>query len=380
MRLGALDVLRGLVIVIMALDHVRDYFHESMYALDPLDPRVTTVLLYCTRWITHLCAPTFVFLAGVSILLQAEKRKDTARLSRFLLTRGLWLVVLEVTVISFAWSFSLPLLIFLQVFWAIGCSMMAMAALVWLPRYAVLVIGAGIIALHNLTDGIQGGGVWWTLLHNRGLFPSPTAPTVAAFYPLLPWLGVMAFGYGVGGAFLSPRRDRILVTMGALMLGVFAVLRAMHGYGDALGWSWQGDLTKTAMQFFNVQKYPPSLQYVCVTLGIILVLFPWIARWKGRGAEFCRTLGAVPLASYLAHLIILHALSLGLHWATGRPFGWEFNTIYKLFTEQEAFKGMGFPLWVVYPMWALVIALVYPVARYWSDVKRRRSDWWLSYL
>jgi len=379
-RLEALDILRGLVIVIMALDHVRDYFHESLYAYDPLDPKFTTLLLYCTRWITHLCAPTFVFLAGVSIWLQAAKGKDKDVLSKFLVLRGFWLVLLEFTVISFAWSFSIPYLPFLQVFWAIGCSMMAMGALIWLPRVAVLGIGVGIIALHNLTDGIKNAGLLWAVLHQGVFYPAPEHPVAVAFYPLLPWLGVMAFGYGMGAFFLSAERDKVLRRVGGAMILLFFALRIMHGYGDPIGWAVEGDTVKTAMRFFNVQKYPPSLQYVCITLGPVLFALPWIAQLRGRAAGFFRTFGAVPLGAYIAHLFILHALSIAVHAAAGRSIAWEFDAIRRDFVYPDTLKGMGFDLWVVYVAWIVVVALVYRVSVFWGEVKRTRREWWVSYL
>ncbi|NJO12195.1 MAG: DUF1624 domain-containing protein [Gammaproteobacteria bacterium] len=208
-RLRSLDILRGLVIVVMALDHVRDFFHIGAFRFDPLDPAQTHLALYLTRWVTHFCAPVFVFLAGVSVYLQAAKGKDTGTLSRFLLTRGLWLIFLEFTVIGFAWAFSIPFMLFLQVIWAIGASMIALAVLVWLPRLAVLFVGIAIVAGHNLLDPItsQSLGVWrvpWMLLHEQNVLFLDGQPAVLVAYPVLAWTGVMALGYGMGAIFLSP--------------------------------------------------------------------------------------------------------------------------------------------------------------------------------
>jgi uncharacterized membrane protein len=235
-RISEIDLLRGLVIVLMALDHVRDYFHAGSFGINPLDPEQTTPWLYVTRWITHLCAPTFVFLAGVSAYLQFARGKTIPNLSRFLLTRGLWLVFLELTFISFGWSFGFPYAFFMQVIWAIGWSMIGLGALVWLPRMAVLVIGIVIIAGHNLLDPItaQSAGPIWTFLHDGGPVFVGEQPIGLAGYPLLPWLGIIAFGYGLGAIFAEPpaKRDRTVLMLGLGMLAAFLLLRWLNIYGD----------------------------------------------------------------------------------------------------------------------------------------------------
>ncbi|HYL72289.1 MAG TPA: heparan-alpha-glucosaminide N-acetyltransferase domain-containing protein, partial [Candidatus Dormibacteraeota bacterium] len=212
-RIVSVDILRGLVIVLMVLDHVRDYLHTSAYEFDALDPARTTAIVYATRWVTHFCAPTFVFLAGASVWLQRAHGKGRAELARFLVTRGLWLIVLELTVLGFGWSFSLPYLLFLQVIWAIGWGMVLLAALLWLPRTAVLAAGVAIIAGHDLLDGIAPGSFsWvsagWTLLYVPGVLSHHDVPVALVIYPILPWFGVMAFGYGLGQMFLEPPRRR----------------------------------------------------------------------------------------------------------------------------------------------------------------------------
>ncbi len=374
----------------MALDHIRDFAHDSGYAYDPVDFRVAPLIVYLTRWITHFCAPTFVFLAGVSMWLQAAKGKDTSRLSSFLVKRGLWIVGLEVTVISFGWSFAIPYMPFLQVMWAIGWCMVAMAALVRLPRTAVLTVGAGIVLLHNLLDPIQAKnlgnfGPAWLILHQGGILTWNSQPFAIAFYPLLPWLGVMALGYGLGFVFLSADRDKLLLRLGLGMLATFAVLRGLHGYGDPLPWSTQATFLQTAMNFFNVQKYPPSLLYVCATVGPTLLVARFLSRctpetMNGPVAQFFRTFGSVPMMAYLAHLYIMHAVAIAMHFVAGHNLDGMFNTILKSFMKPEAFTGTGFPLWAVYIAWLIIIALVYPICRWWMGVKRRRTDWWLSYL
>jgi uncharacterized membrane protein len=384
-RVQAIDVLRGLVIVIMALDHVRDYFHNSGYAYNPLDPNATTPLIYATRWVTHFCAPTFVFLAGVSAWLQGAKGKAPASLARFLLTRGLWLIVLEVTVIAFGWSFSIPLLPHLQVIWAIGVSMCALAALVWLPTPVVLACGIAIVAGHNMLDPIAPEQLGrfadvWRIVHDGGLIVRNGAPLTIAFYPVLPWFGVMALGYGLGPIFLSARRDRILVAMAVALLVAFVILRGANGYGNPQPWTVQADAVKTAMSFLDVQKYPPSLLYVCVTLGPMLLLIPLFDRMRGHVTGFFRVFGAVPLFAYVLHLYVLHALAIAAHVAVGQSIDGMFNTVHDLFLTPEVFAGTGLSIVTTYIAWVVVIAVIYFPCRWWGDVKRRRHDWWLSYL
>ena len=384
-RIQALDILRGLVIVIMALDHVRDYFHESGWAYDPLDPKFTTPLLFATRWLSHFCAPTFVFLAGVSIWLQFAKGKDSARLSRFILTRGLWIIFLEFTVISFGWAFSIPYLPLLQVMWAIGLSMVALSALVWLPQSVVLGIGIAILALHNTLDSVQAKDLGalsnlWIILHEGGMILQYGKPLAFIAYPVLPWIGLMAFGYGIGSVFLLPNRDQILYRLGAAMLATFAIFRGLQIYGDPLPWATQPDAIKTVMSFLTVQKYPPSLMYVCATLGTVLILIPVLDRWNGPVKEFFQTFGSVPLFSYVGHIYIMHGLAIAVYCAAGRNLDGMFNTIYNMFFKLDAFKGEGFALPWAYLAWMIVIALLYPMSRWWAAVKRRRRDWWLSYL
>jgi len=265
-RIATIDVLRGLIIVIMVLDHVRDYTHISGFTLNPIDFQQTNPILYLTRWVTHLCAPTFIFLAGVSAWLQNVRGKSGAALSGFLLTRGLWLIVLELSVVGFGWSFTLPMPVFLAILWAIGWSMIALSALVRLPRKAVLAIGAAIILLHNLLDGIDPGqlgafsGLWYFLLKPNML--QFAGFDVLLLYPVLPWIGVIALGYGMGDIFLRPDRNRLLTLCGIAFFAVFVVLRAGNFYGDPRPWAVQDTLTHTLMDVFNVEKYPPSLLYV----------------------------------------------------------------------------------------------------------------------
>jgi uncharacterized membrane protein len=387
LRLREIDMLRGLVIALMALDHVRDYFLSGSFMFSAVDPDRSYAALYATRWITHLCAPTFVFLAGVSAFLQAAKGKPVAQLSRFLFVRGLWLVALEMTVISFAWSFAMPYPLFLQVIWAIGCSMAALAALVWLPRGAVLVIGIAIVAGHNLLgpvtpDQFGAFSIVWKALHEGGRIMVDGAPIGSISYPVLPWIGVMALGYGLGSIFLeSPeKRDRMLVMLGLAMIALFVALRWFNLYGDPRPWTPREELVRSVMAFLNVQKYPPSLMYVLATLGIAFLLIPILARLRGAAARVLLDFGAVPFFFYVAHLYVVHALSIGANAALGRDVSGLFDFFVNMIRGPDRYLHLGFSLGGVYVAWIVVLALLYPLCRWWASVKRRRREWWLSYL
>lgn len=397
-RISEIDMLRGLVIVLMALDHVRDYFIAGGgFASDPLDPTTTTPWLYTTRWITHLCAPTFVFLSGVSAYLQFAKGKPTPSLSGFLLTRGLWLIFLEATLLSFGWSFGFPYPFFMQVIWAIGCSMLALAVLVWLPRTVVLAIGVAIIAGHNLLDPITpdqfgAASLLWSILHEGGPFFVGEQPIGLIAYPILPWIGVIALGYGMGALFTrpAPSRDRTIFLIGIAMLALFVVLRWSMIYGDpafaagpetvARDWRDQTSLGAAIMVFLDVQKYPPSLQFVLATLGVIFTIWPLLARLRGPVASVLNTFGAVPFFFYVLHIYLVHALAIAANAALGKPIEAFFGYMLHAFTAPELFAGTGFSLPWVYVAWVVVLALLYPACRWWQGVKARRRDWWLSYL
>lgn len=395
-RISEIDMLRGFVIVLMALDHVRDYFIlGGGFTIRALNPEQTTSWLYATRWVTHLCAPTFLLLAGVSAYLQIAKGKSTRALSLFLLTRGFWLLFLELTVLSFAWSFAFPYFVFLQVIWAIGWSMIALAALVWLPRWAVLGLSAVIIAGHNLLDPItpqNGGGLIWTLLHEGGPIFVDGALVGLVAYPLLPWIGIIALGYTMGALFAdqTARRERTLFAIGLAMLATFLALRWFGVYGDptfatgpqafARDWREQHDLRAAIMVFLDVQKYPPSLQFVLVTLGLVLALWPILARLYGPAARVLLTFGAVPLFFYVLHIYLAHTLAIATNAMLGRDVSPFLNYLHNGFTAPERLANLGFPLAGVYLAWIVVLALLYPACRWWAQVKSKRRDWWLSYL
>jgi uncharacterized membrane protein len=374
-RVASIDILRGLVMLLMALDHVRDFFTDVRF--DPLDLSQTSAALFLTRWVTHFCAPTFVLLAGVSAYLMSQRCSRTD-LSRFLFTRGLWLVVLEVTLINLLWTFNLRYDhgLFLQVIWAIGVSLMVLSLLVHLPMRAIVLFSLVTICGHNFLDGIepQALGAWaplWSVLHVFG-------PTPYAFvaYPLIPWIAVMSLGYCMGSLFELGREQRVhrFMWLGAASLVGFVVLRAPNVYGDPADWTLQSTTLRTLLSFVNVGKCPPSLHYLLVTLGVGFLLLAVLDSARGKLSEVLRTFGRVPLFFYALHIALAHLAAGIVGYAVG--FGSTLLTVDFLQVPQQ----WGFSLPVVYLAWILVVATLYPACRWFAAVKRRRSDWWLSYL
>lgn len=374
-RLHSIDALRGLVIVLMALDHVRDYFTAARF--DPLDLTQTDPALFMTRWITHLCAPVFIFLAGVSAFLMS-RRMEIGDLRRFLFTRGAWLIVLEVTVVNFAWNFNFRYEagLALQVIWAIGVSMIVLGAMARLPISVIGAIGVLLVVGHNSLDGVaaESFGSWswlWMVLHGQGSIGS-----VFIFYPLIPWIGVMALGFWAGQIFeMAPwRRQWILVASGLLCLFAFVALRAANVYGDPDPWTSQPNALLTFLSFIKVHKYPPSLLYLLATLGIGALLLAALENMSGRMMDLLRTFGRVPLFFYVTHFALAHLLAGVLALMLG--FGTDVLTRIFLFLPD----GWGFGLIGVYTAWIVVLVLLYPACRWFGRLKQRRTDWWLSYL
>ncbi len=378
-RLDTIDALRGLVICLMVLDHVRDFIHRDAFLYDPLDLTRTSFALFGTRWITHLCAPTFVLLSGVSIYLQARKGKTGWALSRFLLTRGLWLIFLELTLVGAGFDFLWPST-YLQVIYAIGMSMVLMAALVWLPRPAVLAVGLAIVCGHNLFDGVGAEtlGAWapaWRLF----MAPGPI-PWGFCEYPALPWLGIMATGYGIGPLYLMEpqRRNRLMAIAAAAMLVLFVLLRLPNLYGNGSLWAEPANHAFRILAVFDVTKYPPSLDYVLVTQGLSFLLFLALQRvpqaWLGPLLAFGRT----PLFTYLLHIYIAHAIATAIGVAMGVPFGHFIGTLSR--PERLAADHFGLPLWGAYAEWAMVLLILYPLSSAYAKYRATHKTWWQSYL
>ena len=376
-RLDHVDLLRGLVMVIMVLDHVRAYFTEARF--DPTDLTRTDLALFGTRWITHYCAPVFVFLAGASAWI-AGTRRARGELSRFLVSRGVWLVALELTVITFAWYYTTQMALGLvaQVIWVIGASMIVLAGLVHLPRAAVAAFGAALVLGHNLFDGVapeRFGALEtvWRVWHVSGKLE--TLP-VLLLYPLVPWVGVMALGYAAGPAVFArdERADRRLALAGLALTAAFVLLRAADVYGDPSPRLREGSPAILVMSFLNLTKYPPSLLYLLMTLGPALVALAAFRRARGPVAGWLVTFGRVPFLFYVAHLYLIHALAVGAGVVQGFPAS-AIRNAFPLLPE-----GYGFGLPVVYAVWLGVVALLYPLCRRWADLKSRSRAWYLSYL
>ena len=379
-RLQSIDALRGLVIMLMALDHVRDYFTNTRF--NALDLAQTTVPIFFTRWITHFCAPTFIFLAGVSAYL-VSLHCTRAELRRFLLTRGLWLIFLELTVISFAWAFGsvYSMGILLQVMWVIGASMVIMAALVNLPIGVLATISVVMIAGHNLLDGYAPApgtatAVAWTFLHAKGLLVKEGVIPFFVSYPLIPWVGVMGLGYVAGQLFeMHPaRRGRMLLLGGVIALVTFVVLRFSNVYGDPHKWVPSPDLVRSVLSFVNVEKYPPSLLYLLLTLGTAALLLAKLETVKGKWLKVLQTFGRVPLFFYVLHIVLAHAAA-GL---LAMTMGYGTRVLNAIFPTLP--RDWGFDLPVVYLAWILVLLTLYPACRWFGEIKHRRRDWWLAYL
>ncbi len=379
-RLPEIDRLRGLVMVLMALDHMRDFFDADALRFSPTDLERTYPFLFFTRFITHFCAPTFALLAGVGAYLYGARRENPRALTLFLATRGVWLILLDAVVVSPVWGG--PGRIMLGTLWAIGCGLIALSLLSRLPARLVLLVGAAIILGHDLLDGVHAAdlgafGPWWRLLHEKG--PLPLGLPGAVYYPALPWIGVVALGYGIGPLFekASPVRDQKLRLAGLCALAAFVLLRAANIYGDPAPWVAQRDGAFTLLSFLNVSKYPPSLLYLLVTLGGAALILPALEAVHGAASRLLVAFGRAPLLFYVLHLYLGVAAALALLAVQG----YSLADVAEFMKSRAPPAGLGLGLGGAYAAWVLVVAALYPVCRWFGELKRRRRDlWWLSYL
>lgn len=388
-RLESIDMLRGLVIVLMALDHTRHFFTSAMFS--PTDLSQTSAAYFLTRWITHLCAPTFIFLAGSGAFLATRRRRLSSRqLGGYLASRGIWLIILELTLVRFGWTFNWDFhYLFAQVIWALGWSLLALAALVFLPGPATVLLAVIIIAGHNAFDALRSQdlpewGWLWTILHDPGKFEFLPGYWIYVSYPLIPWVAVMAAGYGLGALFLQPeqRRRRALMLMGVLCLGLFLLLRLTNLYGDPKPWTLQKDWVFTILSVLNCTKYPPSLLYLLMTLGmmfICLVLFD-----KDKVQKLGRPLivfGKAPLFFYLIHLPLIHGAMLAVTRFRGLPVDWLVSGTARSLLPKIPSPEFGYSLPAVYAFWLALLLLLYPVCYGFVEIKRKyRHVSWLTYL
>ncbi len=381
-RLTSIDAVRGLIIVLMALDHVRDFWSATPYRAD--DVTQASVLLFLTRWVTHFCAPIFVFLTGVSILLYQQKQPDKQVVSVFLLTRGVWMIFLELAVVGFFWQFSYDV-IFLQVIWAIGWSMLCMAGLIWLPRWVLGSLAALLIVGHQLLIYIEPAQITadtlgWIFLHRPVQFlPLGSGlPPLFAVYPLIPWVAIMLAGYLTGSVFTSTPalRKRRLLVGGLTIIAFFIVLRASNLYGDPKPWVVQErGIVYTVLSFISISKYPPSLLYVSLTLGVACIL---LVAFEGAQSKFSRVMivfGQVPLFFYLMHIPLINA---GATVWTYLTFGHAVNLF---FSPSESWPPAYAPnLGRLYLVWVVLLLGLYFACRWYGAYKRSHSAWWLKYL
>lgn len=384
-RLESIDLLRGLVMALMALDHTRDFFHSGVFQeVDPLNEATGSIALFFTRWVTHFCAPVFIFLAGTGAFLSSTRGKSKSELSRFLVTRGLWLVFLELTFIHWAgWSFAINLREHWGiVIWAIGWSMLALAGLIHLPLRVIAAFGVGMIALHNAFDAVKpesfGALGWlWQVLHAGGTFDLPGGVTFGAGYPLIPWIGVMALGYSFGAVMLRPpeERQRWLLRVGINLTVVFFLLRFTNLYGDAQAWTSQPTGFRTVLSMLDCTKYPPSLCYLLMTLGPAALVLAWLDRARLAFIEPLAVFGRVPLFYYLLHLPLIHGLAVAVNFIRFDRANWLYGV-----TPAKPPPDAGFDLVWVYFAWMAVLLILFPACQWFADLKRRRRERWLSYL
>jgi uncharacterized membrane protein len=380
-RLTSIDTLRGIVMILMALDHVRDFFGTP--GISPTNLAQTTAPLFFTRWITHLCAPTFFLLTGTGAFL-ALGRRSKPELSRFLLTRGLWLIFLELTVIrclgmQFNFDYRVTMLI---VIWALGWAMIALAALCRLPLAAILVIGVAMIAGHNLFDGVRSANPLWVLLHAQGFAVNRPDFVLFVAYPLIPWVGVTAVGFALGQIYTWPaaRRRAFLLRCGAGLIAAFLVLRIGNVYGDPAPWVHGASATKTLISFFNVTKQPPSLLFLLMTLGPALLILRALDGGTPRWLRPSLVFGQVPLFYFTLHLSLIHLLAVILCYAQNGTAHWMFESPNLGAYPFTPPPGWGLSLPTIYLLWLTVVGMLYPVCVWFAAIKRRNASPWLSYL
>jgi uncharacterized membrane protein len=389
-RIQSVDALRGAIMMLMAIDHIRDFIARSAMEFLPTDLTRTTPAIFFTRWITHFCAPVFMLTAGLGAFFWMTRgHHSRLQLSRFLISRGLWLILLEVTIFRLLLLSALSYrgeVVILMILWAIGCSMIALAALIYLPVRVLAALSIAIIALHNRLDPIKadrGQFAWlWEILHQQGLFTFAGIHFVVA-YPILPWIGVVALGYCLGQVFSrdADRRRRFLTRAGIAISAMFLLVRAVNIYGDPGRWTHQSSQLFTVLSFLNTSKYPPSLDFLLMTLGPALFAMSWLERFHFAPTNPLVVFGRVPFFFYVAHLALAHVIAVVMNLAR---YGWQ----HFLLLAPPSMSGpsslfpsnYGYPLWVVYAVWIVLLVLLYAPCLWFSRLKQRRHDWWLSYL
>jgi uncharacterized membrane protein len=381
-RVESIDVVRGFIMILMALDHTRDFL--GVPGISPTDLTQTNIPLFLTRWITYFCAPVFFLLTGTGAYLSLRK-KSKRELSRFLFTRGLWLIFLEVFVVRcFGWQFNFNYhLLILNVLWALGWAMITLSILVYLPASVVAVFGVAMIATHNLLDSIDSNNPIWTMLHSPNFILNEPGRIILIAYVLIPWVGVTAVGYALGQIYNWPsgRRRMFLLFTGICLILAFVIVRGTNVYGDPQPWAAQKSAAFTALSFLNTTKYPPSLLFLLMTLGPALLAL-WVTDRKTPvWLRPALTVGKVPLFYYLLHIPLIHLLAIAFCYA-------KYGHVYWMFESPTPDKfpitpppGWGWSLPIVYLVWAGVVLALYPLCRWFAGLKQRRGgDAWLSYF
>lgn len=385
-RIESIDILRGIVMVIMALDHVRDFFHnDSLTGHDPLSLDTTWPLLFFTRWITHFCAPVFVFLSGTSVFLYSQPRRTKRQVAFFLFTRGIWLMLAEIFIVNFLWEFGFGYFLMLQVIWTIGLSMVILSLLQFLPYKVLLIVGLIIVFGHNLLDGVRVeqpfiASIGWSVVHVFHPYQIPPHLTLVVAYPFLPWLGLMIMGYCLGKLYTNETgasyRKKVLLTAGIAVICFFIVLRFTDFYGDMDNWMMQKTTLYTLFDFLDTTKYPPSLLFMSMTIGPALIVLATIENVSNRMSQIVMIYGKVPFFYYLLHVFVIHSFAILLNLATGRQ-----NVSIDFTRPMEARADVGYPLWTVYLVWIVVIIVLYFPCKWYSRYKASHyQNKWLSYL
>jgi uncharacterized membrane protein len=380
-RVESVDVVRGVIMILMALDHTRDFF--GIPGQNPTDMASTSAALFLTRWITHFCAPVFFLLTGTGAYLSL-RRKSPGELSRFLLTRGIWLIFLEVVLVRcFAYQFNFDYRVtMLLVLWALGWAMITLSALVRLPAFVATAFGGLLIVGHNLFDSVKSASPLWAILHSPGFVVNTPEHVVFAAYPLIPWVGVTAVGYGLGQVYSwdAERRRGFLLRLGLALSVAFLVIRGLNIYGDPSRWMRQKTAVFTVLSFLNTTKYPPSLLFLLMTLGPAMVLLWSVDRGTPRVLRPALAIGKVPLFYYVLHFALIHLLAVVTCYVRYGSAHWMFESPDLAHYPFSAPPSWGYSLPVVYLVWAFVVVTMYPLCRWFAGLKQRRSDAWLSYL
>jgi uncharacterized membrane protein len=382
-RITSIDFLRGVVMIIMALDHTRDYFHYDVHYFDPTDLEKTNWILFFTRFITHFCAPVFVFLAGTSAFFVGQ-RMSKNELSMWLLKRGIWLVIAEFSIVKLGWFFKLDFSsLFFGVIWTIGMCMIFLAALIHVPAKLAITVSLVVVFAHNTLDGIQfePPNIIWSLLHQQSFIQTDLIFLLIG-YPLIPWIFVMPLGYHFGKLYTQydqVQRIKWLRIIGGSAVVLFFILRGLNIYGDPVPWEVQRNSVVTILSFFKVSKYPPSLLYLLITIGPAILLLSVSENWKGKLSDKVIVFGRVPMFYYIAHIYIIHVLAmLAITITGGNPSAMILDS-FVIFTPELA--GYGFNLAIVYAIWVALVVLLYPLCKWYNNYKMsNREKWWLSYV